>query len=191
VANQGQVDSATVPTQISYDGVSDYSENTLDVATFSAMSQGSIFYTSTPDGTGNVWVFTMQDASKTTSYIRVGTDANNVAVLAIRKDGGTSYVMKSTSVVTSSSIIEWKSDGNTYQCFINGIEDIVVPTSGDNEGKWFNYTPLLDGMAIGTILTTIPASFYNVDFKHLSIFSTPLTDVQSKDYANYLIQKHN
>jgi hypothetical protein len=189
VANQGQVDSATVPTQISYDGVSDYSENTLDVAKFAAYDRGSVVYIANI-GSSTRYFFTMSDLSVATNFVRFGVTSLNEAILFVRKSGGNSNSMKSTTILSEGDIIEWRSNGSTYTCFINGVEDLAVVNSGVNDGRWFDYPNTLDQMSISAFILTSGSSFYESDFKHLSIFSTPLTDAESADYANYLNKKH-
>ena len=89
VANQGQVDSATVTTQIEYDGVSDYSENTLDVAKFAAMSQGSVVQICSE--TANDYSFTMGDSSTTTDWLYMGITSLLKPIIVVRSAKKTGF----------------------------------------------------------------------------------------------------
>jgi hypothetical protein len=68
---------------------------------------------------------------------------------------------------------------------VNGLE--VSHTEAHN--LWFSDMNNLDNISIGSIREATPA-YADIVFKHLSIFSTPLTDAESADYANYLNKKH-
>lgn len=184
-ANRGLVDSATVPTQITYDGVSDYSENTLDIAKFAAMSQGSVVFIA-DDLIGAQ--FSLGNTSTSTEWMyieskRVSTGRTRIlfnTALGVR-------TMTSTSITNVGDVIEWGSTGTSYFCRINGVEDDVI--GAPNDGLWLDSVSNSDSMTIG-VLTRLTPFFNDTTFKHLSIFSTPLTDAQSLQYANYLIEKH-
>jgi hypothetical protein len=189
-ANRGLVDSATVPTQIEYDGVSDYSENTLDIAKFAAMSTGSVIGICDSNTGVSRAYFAIGDMASNNNNFLTYFDTNNKAVLQIRGVSGVLNLIVSTTVCVDGDVVEWKLVGSAKKCFINGIEDTVIVSFGTNGTQWMDYLDSTYGMSIGSWQRTIPV-YYDITFKHLSIFSTPLTDAESADYANYLIEKHN
>ena len=183
VANQGQVDSATVTTQIEYDGVSDYSENTLDVAKFAAMSQGSVVQICSE--TANDYSFTMGDSSTTTDWLYMGITSLLKPIIVVRISGVT-LNNQSINPINIGDTYEWKKKNGLIKLLINGLE--VDHT--ENHNSWFSDLNNIDNIRIGSVSRLTPL-YTDLIFKHLSIFSTPLTDAQSLQYANYLIEKHN
>jgi hypothetical protein len=185
--NRPVIDNTTNPTKVTFTASnSEYLENTLDIASFTALSQGSIIGTPTPNGTGNIWYLSFQNPSSAADYFRTGTNSSDKATLTVRKSSGTNNLLNSTSIVADTDVIEWKLINGAKKCFINGIEDAVIVISGSNGSEWIDYPTSLGGAAIGAVYDTPPTSFYDVIMKELIITSTPLTDAQSLNLANYL-----
>jgi hypothetical protein len=181
------MDSATVPTQITYDGVADYSENTLDVATFAAMSQGSIIGIA-DEARGTLrCLFSIGDTSVNTDFATIFQNDDETIKFRIWQSGANIIVLDSVDPVVEGDVCEFKSDGVIVKFFKNGIESAITGTNGT---YWFNDVLNPDSMYISR-LTRSTNAFYTTNFKHLMIRSTPLTDTESLQYANYLISKHN
>jgi hypothetical protein len=185
-ANRGLVDSATVPTQISYDGVSDYSENTLDVAKFAAMGTGSVVYISKVSGANQI-DFGLAATSSNSNYFQFGNNVSKAFLIA--RIAGVNNIMESSADISDDDVIEWRSNGSVYTLLINGIDSAINEGAYVNDGRWFDSPNALDNMSIGALIKT-SSVYRDTTFKHLMIRSTPLTDAESKDYANYLIEKH-
>jgi hypothetical protein len=186
-ANRGLVDSATVPTQISYlAGNAEFSENTLNVAKFAAMSQGSVVWIN--DGVDGAYQFTIGDESDAKDWMGFNTVSGKIRI--VYYDAGVIQLLLSTSSVVADDVIECRTDGATWQIFINGVEDVVDNGIYTNDGRFFSSITDADVIYIAR-LARLTTAYSDTTFKHLSIFSTPLTDAQSADYANYLIEKHN
>ena len=189
-ANRPVVDSATVPSQIDFTAAnSEYLENTLDVSTFAAMSQGSVVWIQGTLGITNE-CFTFQDNSVNANYFRVGVISSNFVRVTLSKSGGVVNTWFSTSTVSLNDVIEVGSSGSSYFLKINGITDIVNISAGDDDGKFMNYPSTMDIMSVGSIQTATPI-YRDTTFKHLMIRSTPLSDAESLTYANYLIQRYS
>jgi len=190
-ANRPVVDSATVPTQIDFTAAnSEFLENNIasQVATFAAMSQGSVVYV--VDGnTGTRVMLSFSETSTNDNAFWVGVFTGELAWLNIRQDSGTTQRFLSTTVVSEGDVVIWSSDSSVITCSINGIPDDVTASSGLNDGKFISYPNDLDNMALGGIIR-LTNVFYDNTFKHLMIRSTPLSDAESLTYANYLIQKN-
>ena len=188
-ANRPIVDSATVPTQIDFTSAnSEFLENTLDVATFAAMSQGSIV--SIYDSNAS-YQYSITNSSASNSYFVVGTNNNTAALWVFNQTNPIRFEVDTSP--SNGDVIIWRSSGSIVDCSVNGLSApiSIVAGSDNNEGQWISNIPTLDNMKIGALEFSSGVIYKNTTFKHLMIRSTPLTDAESLTYANYLIQKHS
>jgi hypothetical protein len=182
------IDNTTNPTKVTFTASnSEYLENTLDIASFSGLSTCSFIYVND----NNLVQFSISDSTQGSSFLWVGAESTGEALLRVRNTSSTvNNRLNSTNTISIGDVVEWRINDSSYQCFINGIEDVVVVAVGLNNGSGLDTIPDLDNISIGRIGDSSPIYYDNV-FKELIITSTPLTDAQSLNLANYLISKHD
>jgi hypothetical protein len=182
------IDSTTNPTKVTFTSSnSEYLINTANISTFTSLSQGSIVYVN--DNTTRT-MFSLSDNSVDNTYVMAGV-LSGKANLNINGGRPGWYVINSDTTVNIGDIVEWSSNGSLVTCKINGVLDTVTVFSGANTGQWLDSTGgTISSMTIG-VLNRLSAIYYDTILKELIITSTPLTDAQSLDLANYLIGKHS
>jgi len=184
-ANRGLVDNATTPTKVTFASAnSEFLENTLDIASFIALSQGSLTFIS--DGSSDM-LFTLVDSGVENKFIRFGISGSKVNFEI--NDGGTITLLNSTSNAIADKPVTISSDGSVITMFIDGVVDIVVETTGTNTGDWMDSIASVDGAAIGSLRKLTP-TFSNTVSKSTIVTATPLTHNESLQLAKYLIAKH-
>ena len=185
-ANRPVIDNATNPTKVTFTAAnSEYLENTLDVSSF-LISQGSITWVS--DGlSGRLGQFGLGDGSSDTQWMQFGIIGNKATMSWL--DSGVTYSAETTTSVIEDDIITVSTDSSIIKMYINGIEDVVVMTNTTNTGQFLDEITSATTLSIGR-LSRLSSVFYDTILRELIITSTPLTDAQSLDLSNYLINKH-
>lgn len=186
-ASRGLQDSATAPTKITYDGVADFSDGSLSVASFSGMDKGSIIGIFT--STASQYYVALTDPSVSDKYFAVGVSSSK-PYLWVYESGVVSQ-LTATDPVDVGSVFEWSSNGSLTTLKINGVSVDITIVAGSNGGQWISTVTSVDNMVISRLELLSTTIYRSTIFKHLMIRSTPLTDAESLTYANYLISKHN
>ena len=189
-ANRPVIDNATNPTKVTFTASnSEYLENTLDVASFSGQTEGSVIQILNADDVNNAAHFSFTNSSTDSNHFRVGVGATNKPILNISSSSGFTQLVCDT-VLTGISVVEWESNGSSYSVFVNGVESTFIIVLGVNNGNWWGDITGLDTIRIASYRRLSTTTYEDTVFRELIITSTPLTDSQSLNLANYLISKH-
>ena len=187
-ANRPVVDSALVPTQIDFtSGNAEFLENTLDISTFAAMSQGSIVGIYEDSSALQYW-FAAANSTVSNEYFIAGVNLSKAQLWVSASALGLTQI-SSPDTLNDGDVVEWSSNGSEYLLKINGLSVTPSIDSGLNNGNWINLPVSLDNISIARLGRSVPV-YRTQAFKHLMIRSTPLSVAESLEYATYLNETH-
>jgi len=183
-ANRMLANSATIPTKITaLEANSEFLENTLNVAKFAAMSQGSVMLINSQ--VSNIYSFTIGDSSSLDDYFYIGIESGGKAI-CVSRVSGVELTNTSDSVLSIDDPYEWKKENGVVKLMVKGLE---VGHTG-NHNNWISNSNNLDNMRIGSLSRSTPL-FSNVINKALQVKSVPNTAFETLRASNELIARHN
>lgn len=193
-ASRGLNDSALLPTQISFNGVNEFSEITVaeQVAKFSNLATLSIFWINDSDNVTSGRMLSLGDSAtnNTNVFVCGYSESLSGAFISFRVDGVVTTLYSDSDLSIDDSI-EWKQDGVSWRCFINEIEDTVLVSSGANNSICFNSINGVDEISIAKRVGTGSGLYQLTEFKNVTIISPPPSDAASASYSRGLKVKHN
>lgn len=185
-SNRPVIDNITNPTKVTFTASnSEYLENILDIATFTNLSIGSFTYINGGvSGEVRNWL-ALSNTANNNDRFWITTDSSNKANLLIKVGAGTTEELNSTTTLIDGDVVTWSQNGTNKTLYINGVEDTIITVTGSNGSQWVD-SPTLDSLAVGS-RQKLTSTYSNLVFRELIGTSTPLTDAQSLNLANYLL----
>lgn len=176
-----------------FDGVNDF----LSVASAFLVGQtGSAFVVVRFAAmTLNQTLWSSCDEASNTRFVQGYVDgASNDQLVIQQINADTADNVRGGSALTTATnyILEWHSNGSSFERVVNGVVQSVTITSGVNNGDWFGDTTARDNFNIGAYIgLSSPLNLLNGDLAEAIFYDAVSLDAEKKaTVRNYLADKY-